>query len=95
MPHFDQYIVEGRPRKLKWHEGALTHRNKFEVLLYHLIKLKNVYQLPDAYSIEDLPYFLLAQYPKRKALWYYTLLQQCNRAAKAFDAKSQGANNFN
>lgn len=43
-PHFDLHIVEGRPGKLKWHEGVLTYRNEFEVLLYHLIKLKNVYQ---------------------------------------------------
>lgn len=42
--HFDQHIVEGRPGKLKWHEGVLTYRNKFEVLLYHLIKLKDVYR---------------------------------------------------
>ena len=42
--HFDQHIVEGRPGKLKWHEGVLTYRNQFEVLLYHLIKLKDVYQ---------------------------------------------------
>lgn len=42
--HFDLHIVEGRPGKLKWHEGVLTYRNKFEVLLYHLIKLKEVYQ---------------------------------------------------
>lgn len=43
-PHFDQYIVEGRPGKLKWHKGILTYRNQFEVLLYHLLKLKDVYQ---------------------------------------------------
>lgn len=42
--HFDQHIVEGRPGKLKWHEGILTYRNQFEVLLYHLIKLKEVYK---------------------------------------------------
>lgn len=42
-PHFDQYIVEGRPGKLKWHKGVLTYSNKFEILLYHLIKLKGIY----------------------------------------------------
>ncbi len=43
-PYFDLHIVEGRPGRLKWCNGILIYRNQFEVLLYHLIKLKEVYQ---------------------------------------------------
>ncbi len=57
-PYFDLHILEGRPGKLKWHNGTLTYRNQFEALLYHLIKLKNVYQpktipkkIPETFSI--------------------------------------------
>lgn len=42
-PYFDLHIVEGRPGKLRWNKGMLTYRNQFEALLYHLIKLKDVY----------------------------------------------------
>lgn len=57
-PYFDLHIVEGRPGKLKWNNGTLTYRNQFEALLYHLIKLKNVYnpktvpkKIPEIFSI--------------------------------------------
>jgi hypothetical protein len=39
-PYFDLHIIEGIPGKLKWENGILTYRNKYEVLLYHLIRLK-------------------------------------------------------
>ena len=42
--YFDFHIIEGRPGKLKWHRGSLLYRNKFEVILYHLIRLKKIYQ---------------------------------------------------
>lgn len=57
-PYFDLHIVEGRPGKLKWNKGILTFRNQFEALLYHLIKLKDVYhpksvpkKIPETFSI--------------------------------------------
>ena len=37
---FDFMIVEGTPGHLKWVEGKLIFKNKFEALLYHLIKFK-------------------------------------------------------
>lgn len=37
---FDFMIVEGRPGHLKWIEGKVIFKNKFEALLYHLIKFK-------------------------------------------------------
>ncbi len=49
-PYFDLHIVEGRPGRLKWCYGILTYRNQFEVLLYHLIKLKEVYQPKKAHK---------------------------------------------
>ncbi len=42
-PYFDLFIIEGIPGKLKWENGKLTYRNRYEVLLYHLIKLKKGY----------------------------------------------------
>ena len=57
-PYFDLHIVEGRPGKLKWNKGILSFRNQFEALLYHLIKLKDVYhpksvpkKIPETFSI--------------------------------------------
>jgi hypothetical protein len=43
-PYFDLHIVEGRPGKLKWTNGVLTYKRKYEAMLYHLIKLKEVYR---------------------------------------------------
>lgn len=40
--HFDFLIVEGTPGKIRWENGRLYYRNKFEALLYHLVKFKNV-----------------------------------------------------
>ena len=48
----------------------------------------NEYQLPYSYKIEDVQYFLLEEFPNKKALRNYTVLQHCSAAAKAFDAKS-------
>jgi hypothetical protein len=42
-PYFDLFIIEGIPGKLRWAEGKLTYRNRFEILLYHFIRLKKNY----------------------------------------------------
>lgn len=39
-PYFDLHIIEGVPGKLKWEKGIMTYRNRYEILLYHLIRLK-------------------------------------------------------
>ncbi|MCC6835558.1 MAG: hypothetical protein IT213_11250 [Cytophagales bacterium] len=56
--HFDFLIIEGTPGKLRWNRGKMIYRNKYEVLLYHLIKLKGIYSpkkrpanIPDSFSI--------------------------------------------
>lgn len=42
--YFDLHIIEGVPGKLKWDKGILTYKRVYEVMLYHLIKLKNIYR---------------------------------------------------
>ena len=56
--HFDFLIVEGVPGKLKWERGKLYYKNKYEVLLYHLVLFKNrcvtpnvVKKIPNKFSI--------------------------------------------
>lgn len=44
--HFDMFAIEGNNGKLRWRKGTLVYRNKFEAILYHLIKLKTVYNPP-------------------------------------------------
>ena len=41
--YFDLFIIEGLPGKLRWTQGKLTYRNRFEILLYHLIRMKKIY----------------------------------------------------
>ncbi|HEY4108054.1 DUF6625 family protein [Puia sp.] len=43
-PYFDHYIIEGTPGRLAWDKGTLSYKKEYEVLLYHLIKLKEVYR---------------------------------------------------
>jgi hypothetical protein len=57
-PYWDLFIIEGIPGKLKWKRGKLTYRNKYEILLYHLIRLKKNFtpktiptHIPDSFSI--------------------------------------------
>ncbi|WAC41397.1 DUF6625 family protein [Pedobacter sp. SL55] len=38
--YFDFHVIEGLPGKLKWQNGKLYYRNKYEVMLYHLIMFK-------------------------------------------------------
>jgi len=41
--YFDFHIIEGAYGKLKWNKGRLMYKNKYEVLLYHLILFKTIY----------------------------------------------------
>lgn len=41
--YFDFHVIEGLPGRLKWNKGELIYKGKFEAVLYHLIKLKAVY----------------------------------------------------
>ncbi len=56
--YFDFHVIEGLPGRLKWHNGMLTYKNEFEVMLYHMILFKKVYnpknspkQIPDTFYI--------------------------------------------
>jgi hypothetical protein len=40
--HFDFLIVEGTPGHIKWTNGKIVYKNKFEALLYHLIRFKKI-----------------------------------------------------
>jgi hypothetical protein len=57
-PFFDFYIIEGLPGKLKWENGKMYYRNRYEVLFYHLIYFKTKYfpkktdiHIPDCFTI--------------------------------------------
>jgi hypothetical protein len=57
-PYFDLHIIEGLPGKLKWENGKMFYRGKYEILLYHMIYFKNHYKpknytfnIPDNFSI--------------------------------------------
>lgn len=59
-PFFDLFIIEGIPGKLIWEKGKMTYKNKYEILLYHLIRLKSYYkptkvpqQIPDYFTISQ------------------------------------------
>jgi hypothetical protein len=56
--YFDFHVIEGVPGRLKWEKGTLTYKNAFEVLLYHLIRFKEVWDpmaapahIPDTFHI--------------------------------------------
>ncbi|MBS1504463.1 MAG: hypothetical protein JST32_20550 [Bacteroidetes bacterium] len=40
-PYFELHIIEGLPGKLRWENGKMFYRNKYEILLYHMIYFKN------------------------------------------------------
>ncbi|HKJ33218.1 MAG TPA: DUF6625 family protein [Balneolales bacterium] len=42
--HFDHYVIDGVPGRIKWEKGVLYYRNKYEVLLYHMIMFKKRYK---------------------------------------------------
>lgn len=58
-PYFDLHIIEGGSfGKLLWDDGKLIYKNRFEVLLYHLIDFKRHYfpektnlLVPDRFTI--------------------------------------------
>jgi hypothetical protein len=57
-PFFEFFIIEGLPGKLRWENGKMYYRNKYEILLYHLIYFKKQYiqslkkdTIPDLFKI--------------------------------------------
>lgn len=58
--HFDFILMEGIPGRIRFDKGKIIYRNQYEALLYHLIKLKQVYApankpaaIPGVYYISD------------------------------------------
>lgn len=45
--YFDLLILEGLPGSITWKEGELRYKNIFELMYYHLIKLKEIYEEED------------------------------------------------
>lgn len=41
--YFDIHVIEGLTGKMRWINGRLFYRNTFEIILYHLIRLKKIY----------------------------------------------------
>lgn len=55
---FDFICIEGTPGHIKYNKGTLTYKNKYEVILYHMILLKkkngsipNWKKIPDTFRI--------------------------------------------
>ena len=49
-PYFEFQILEGLAGSMLWNNGILTYKNEFEVMYFHLIKLKTIYSeenIPD------------------------------------------------
>jgi hypothetical protein len=51
--HFDFIIIEGVPGKLRWNRGKLFYKNKYEILLYHMVVFKKVCVAPK--QVKEIP----------------------------------------
>ncbi len=55
--YFDHHVVDGISGKLKWEKGKLYYKNKYEILLFHMIMFKKIYKpervgkIPDKFRI--------------------------------------------
>lgn len=56
--YFDFHVIEGAYGKLSWNKGKLLYKNKYEVILYHLILFKSIYKpkkkirkIPECFNI--------------------------------------------
>ncbi len=54
--YYDLHIVEGIPGKLKWENGLLFYRNIYDVMLYHMIRLKRNYKSKRTFNQIPLKY---------------------------------------
>jgi hypothetical protein len=39
---FDFIIIEGTPGQIKWENGKIFYKNRYEAMFYHLIRFKTV-----------------------------------------------------
>ncbi|MGZ3777473.1 MAG: DUF6625 family protein, partial [Mucilaginibacter sp.] len=55
--YYDLHIIEGLPGKLKWENGKMYYRNKYEIMCYHMIYFKKQYTpksigtIPQSFSL--------------------------------------------
>jgi hypothetical protein len=57
--YFDVHAIEGLPGKLKWKNGTLIYKGRYEIILYHLIQFKengivpNKRKIPSVFRISQ------------------------------------------
>lgn len=63
--HFDFLLLEGTPGRIRFEEGKMIYKNRYEAVLYHLYWLKRAYEpnttpehIPDRYSISKTRMYL-------------------------------------
>ena len=63
---FDFFVIEGTPGKIKFDNGSLTYGNKYEILLYHFVSMKdNIFsRFPEWAEIPEI--FYIDKYSFRK-----------------------------
>ncbi len=55
--YFDFHVIQGNPGRLTWKKGTLMYKNKYEALLYHLVRFKEMCKptrmktIPDTFHI--------------------------------------------
>jgi hypothetical protein len=63
---FDYLVVDGLPGKLEWNNGELFYDNKFEILLYHMIRYKDNYYSKKVFWKNIPNVFFIDQYTFRE-----------------------------
>jgi hypothetical protein len=92
-PFFDQYCIDARPGNMEWNNGILLFKNKFEVLLYHMVAFKQLdyyffpfsRKIPDRFYIEP---FYFSKYRPGSLMGklykhFYTLSRRCRLALRS------------
>ncbi|MBZ4042607.1 DUF6625 family protein [Flavobacterium hibisci] len=65
--HFDLFVCDGNPGKMKWDNGLFSYNNKFEILLYHLQNYKNNFFSNKDFTWDEIPnIFYIDKYSFRK-----------------------------
>ena len=83
---FDQFVVEARPGKMRWDNGILLIRDKYEILLYHMIEFKKLRyyffpfwrKIPDQFYIESFYFSKYApgSFAGAVSRYYYSILKR-------------------
>lgn len=64
--YFDFIVAEGLPGEISFDNGTIVYKSKYEAILYHLIRLKEIYRgeglgpkIPSKYRITDSKFILV------------------------------------